>query len=34
MLAALTAMCVVTHARAFPLFTTKFVLPDNSESQP
>jgi hypothetical protein len=34
MLAALTALCVVMHASAFPLFTTKFVHPDNSESQP
>jgi hypothetical protein len=34
MLAALALLCAATHARAFPLFTTKFVLPENSESQP
>ena len=35
MLAALTALCAcVLHACALPLFTTQFVLPENSESQP
>jgi hypothetical protein len=35
LLAALTALCAcVVHARALPLFTTQFVLPENSESLP
>lgn len=34
MLATLTALCWLAHARALPLFTTHFVVPADNVSQP
>jgi hypothetical protein len=34
LLATLIVLCAVVHASALPVFTTKFVLPENTEALP
>ena len=34
LLATLIALCAVVHASTLPVFTTKFMLPENSETLP
>ena len=34
LLATLVALCAIAHASTLPVFTTKFMLPENSETLP